>query len=132
MQASREVRESFDVGFTALHELLHGLGYKDASGVDELGECEEMLNHARGELALPLRDQYFGDELRMARHFISIRLRFRTAKTQSSARPRTQYLFFMVYNEPGKQGVAAFDCGNGTAFRREAPKDQKTRGLRGD
>src|SRR5215813_5754943 len=52
MQASREVRDSFDAGFTALHELLHGLGYKDAANVYELGECEETLNRARGELGL--------------------------------------------------------------------------------
>ncbi|HEX5085068.1 MAG TPA: hypothetical protein VFY40_23775 [Blastocatellia bacterium] len=145
MQASREVRDSFDVGFTALHELLHGLGYKDAAVVGDLGECEETLNQAREELALPLRDQYFGDELRMARYFISVRLRFRSRPPQSSAgatRSRIQYLFFMVHSEPGQQGVAAFDCGNGTAIRREAPKDQrakreelkdqKARGLRGD
>src|SRR5215813_8131589 len=52
MQASREVRDSFDAGFTALHEMLHGLGYKDAANVYELGECEETLNRARGELGL--------------------------------------------------------------------------------
>lgn len=139
MQASREVRDSFDAGFTILHELLHGLGYKDAAVVDELGECEETLNQAREELALPLRDQYFGDELRMARHFVSVRLRFRSRKTQSfagSARSRIQYLFFMVHTSPDQQtapaGVAAFDCGNGTAFQRAKPKDQKARGLRGD
>jgi hypothetical protein len=149
MQASREVRDSFDVGFTALHELLHGLGYKDAAGADDLGECEETLNQARSELALPLRDQYFGDELRMARHFVSVRLRFRSRKTQDSAGPargRIQYLFFMVQTSHEQQAapasVAAFDCGNGTALRREAPKyqrakreeskDQKARGLRGD
>src|SRR5215468_6136891 len=59
MRASREVRDSFDAGFTTLHELLHGLGCKDATSVDELGECEEALNRARAELGLPLRDQYF-------------------------------------------------------------------------
>jgi hypothetical protein len=149
MQASREVRDSFDAGFTILHELLHGLGYKDAASDDELGECEETLNQAREELALPLREQYFGDELRMARHFVSVRLRFRSRKTQSSAgsvRTRIQYLFFMVQSSPDQQtapaGLAAFDCGNGAAFRRQTPKDQrakretsknqKTRGLRGD
>lgn len=118
MQASREVRESFDAGFTTLHELSHGLGYKDATRVGELGECEEMLNRARAELGLPLRDQYFGDELRLARHFVSVRLRFRSDKAPVStgaARARTQYLFFMVqsdYEQPtAPAGVAAFDCG---------------------
>lgn len=118
MQASRDVRDSFDAGFTTLHELLHGLGYKDAANVSELGECEETLNLARAELRLPLRDQYFGDELRMARHFISVRLRFRGDKARGSAgaaRPRTQYLFFMVQSDYEHQttpvGAAAFDCG---------------------
>jgi hypothetical protein len=118
MQASREVRDSFDVGFTTLHELLHGLGCKDATSVDELGECEVTLNRARAELGLPLRDQYFGDELRMARQFVSVRLRFRSDKARTSddsARTRTQYLFFMVQNDYEQQtapaGAAALGCG---------------------
>jgi hypothetical protein len=116
MQASREVRDSFDAGFTTLHELSHGLGYKDATSADELGECEETLNRARAELGLPLRDQYFGDELRMARNFVSVRLRFRSnaPRPPSSARARTQYLFFMIQSgyerQTGPNGVAASDC----------------------
>src|SRR5262245_36723066 len=118
MQASREVRDSFDVGFTTLHELSHGLGYKDATGGDELGECEETLNRARAELGLPLRDQYFGYELRMSRLFVSIRLRFRNDKAlvgARAARARTQYLFFMVQSGQEQQsaggGVGVFGCG---------------------
>jgi hypothetical protein len=102
MQAPREVRDSFDAGFTTLHELSHGLGYKDATKVGELGECEETLNRARAELGLPLRDQYFGDELRIARHFVSVRLRFRNNGPRASPvsrRARTQYLFFRAANE---------------------------------
>jgi hypothetical protein len=118
MEASREVRDSFDAGFTALHELLHGLGYKDAAGVDEIGECEKTLNRARAELGLPLRDQYFGDEIRLARQFVSVRLRFRNDKARASAGPtraRTQYLFFMVQSDYEQQtapaGAAALGCG---------------------
>src|SRR5262247_2560908 len=118
MEASREVRNSFDAGFTTLHELLHGLGCKDATSVDELGECEETLNRARAELGLPLRDQYFGDELRMARQFVTVRLRFRSDKARSSAVPsraRIQYLFFMVQSDYEHQtssaGVTALGCG---------------------
>jgi len=118
MQASREVRASFDPGFTMLHETLHGLGYKDAATVDELGECEEKLNRARAELNLPLRDQYFGDTLQIAQRFVSVRLRFRDKSPRvraGSARNRTQYLFFMLPNgyepRPASVGAAAFDCG---------------------
>ena len=118
MEASREVRDSFDAGFTTLHELLHGLGCKDATSVDELGECEETLNRARAELGLPLRDQYFGDELRMARQFVTVRLRFRSDKARSSAvhsRARIQYLFFLVQSDyerqPSSAGVTALGCG---------------------
>jgi len=118
MQASREVRATFDAGFTTLHELLHGLGYKDAASIDELGECEETLNRARAELNLPLRDQYFGDTLPLARQFVSVRLRFRSNAPQTpagSTRKRTQYLFFMLQSGYESQttpaGVAAFDCG---------------------
>lgn len=120
MQASREVRDSFDAGFTALHELLHGLGYKDAAGADELGECEETLNQARAELGLPLRERYFGDELRLSRSFVSIRLRFRNDKalvSAGAARSRTQYLFFMIPSEYAQQsaqsGAGVFGCGRG-------------------
>lgn len=110
MQAPREVRASFDVGFTMLHELSHGLGYKDAATMDELGECEELLNQARTELSLPLRDQYFGDALQIARNFISIRLRFRTLT--SAARNRAQYLFFIVPADADElPGMAVFNCG---------------------
>jgi hypothetical protein len=135
IQASSEVRDSFDIGFTALHEFLHGLGYKDAASADELGECEEALNQARAELSLPLRDQYFGDELRMARNFVSVRLRFRSGKMQSpsgGARARTQYLFFMVHTSPELQAGLALDCVNGTAFQSKVSKDQRAKGLRGD
>ncbi|HEY8462367.1 MAG TPA: hypothetical protein VIM99_18415 [Blastocatellia bacterium] len=134
MQASPEVRDSFDVGFTTLHELLHGLGYKDAASVDELGECEEALNQARAELALPLRDQYFGDEVRMGQRFVSVRLRFRSKKTPSSAggRARTQYLFFMVYAGPKQRTGSAFGCGNWTAFYGKESKDPRAKGLKGD
>jgi hypothetical protein len=118
MEASGEVRDSFDAGFTTLHELLHGLGCKDATSVDELGECEETLNRARAELGLPLRDQYFGDELRMARQFVSVRLRFRSGKAQVSAVPsraRIQYLFFSVQSDYEHQTssavVTALGCG---------------------
>jgi len=137
MQASREVQASFDVGFTTLHELLHGLGYKDATKVDELGECEERLNRSREELGLPTRDQYFGDALRLAQHFVSVRLRFRSNAPRISTRPalgRTQYLFFMLQSDYDQQvapvGATAFDCGNESAFRHKESKDQRVKKLK--
>lgn len=119
MQASREVRSSFDVGFTMLHELLHGLGYKDATSLEELGECEELINRARAELGLPLRDQYFGDPLRIASSVVTVRLRFRTrarpaTPAEGALQRRTMYLFFLLPAElapaalPGS--AAALDC----------------------
>jgi hypothetical protein len=107
MQAPREVRASFDVGFTMLHELSHGLGYKDAASLDELGECEKLINRARTELNLPLRDQYFGDTLPLSRSFVSIRLRFRRgAPAPGAARGRAQYLFFIVTPDRDASGPA--------------------------
>jgi len=139
MQASREVRASFDVGFTTLHELLHGLGYKDATKVDELGACEEKLNRSRAELGLPTRDQYFGDTLRLARHFVSVRLRFRSYAPRISTRPargRTQYLFFMVQSDYERQGapagVTAFDCVSESALQHKGSKDQRIKRLKGE
>jgi hypothetical protein len=114
MQAPREVRESFDVGFTMLHELSHGLGFKDAATIDELGECEELLNQARTELRLPLRDQYFGDALQIGRNFVSIRLRFRSKSPgalTTASRDRMQYLFFIAPPDPDEHpGIAVFNC----------------------
>jgi hypothetical protein len=117
MQASREVRNSFDVGFTMLHELLHGLGYKDAASLEEVGECEEMLNRARAELGLPLRDQYYGETLRIAPTVLSVRLRFRAGARSATpagqrVRRRTSYLFFLLPHgyTPLTDGAAALDC----------------------
>jgi len=117
VEASREVRASFDVGFTTLHELLHGLGYKDAANLSELGDCEELVNRARAELGLPLRDQYFGDTLHLAQNFVTVRLRFRgnVPRTPAhSARGRAQYLIFTVQSGYEQQaapaGMAMFDC----------------------
>lgn len=91
IQAPREVRESFSIGFTFLHELLHGLGHRDANVVEEIGECEELINQARLELRLPTRDQYFAVQLKITEHFFTVRLRFR-----NQLRRRNQYLFFIA------------------------------------
>lgn len=109
MQASREVRASFNVGFTLLHELLHGLGCADAKHVDELGDCERLVNETRVELALPLREQYFGEPFQLAPKIIGMRLRFRQdqatdAPRRLPARSRKQYLFFLL--PPGYEGRA--------------------------
>ena len=89
MEAPRAVRESFDEGITLLHELLHAAGYKDPAQGEDLGGCEELVNEVRGELGLPLREQYFGEPLRLAHGVSSVRLRFR-----GPAR-REHYLFFL-------------------------------------
>ncbi len=98
MAAGREVRKSFDAGFTMLHELLHGIGFKDAEHEDEIGECEELINRARVDLGLPVREQYFGDPVQLAPNAISVRLRFRAESKASKANSdgRTQYLFFIL------------------------------------
>ena len=103
MEASAEVKATFDEGFTLFHELLHGLGYKDASRDRELGECEEIVNRVRSELGLPLRDQYFGEAWRVTERLTSVRLRFRSpARNGNPARWEARYLFFLL-TEP-------FDC----------------------
>lgn len=94
MGASQEIRASFDSGFTLLHELLHGLGYKDAQSYGELGECEERINLVRRELGLLTRDQYFGDQVQIVSNFMTVRLRF-----SSKLRRRKHYLFFVTSPE---------------------------------
>ena len=92
INASSEVRAAFDEGLTLLHELLHGLGYEDAFRAWEIGECEETVNQVRGELGLPLRDQYFGERWRVTERLTSVRLRFRS---QGRSKARWQYLSFL-------------------------------------
>ena len=50
---------AFDEGFTLLHELLHAIGYEDATSASEVGAVETRLNQAREEIGLPLRAEYF-------------------------------------------------------------------------
>ena len=89
LEAPPEVKDAFDPGFALLHELMHGLGYADAAHPDAIGEVEETLNRARGELGVPLRLQYFGDSWPIGAKLLSVRLRFRSGK-------RTQYAAFLV------------------------------------
>jgi hypothetical protein len=102
MQAPHEVRKTFDPGFTLLHELLHGLGYKDATRQGEIGECEKFVNQARSELGLPLRDEYFGDPIQSVRDIITVRLRFRSKRFAQQTpvhrplRDQFHYLFFLL------------------------------------
>ena len=102
INASPEVKATFDEGFTFFHELLHGLGYMDAARDHELGACEEIVNRMRSELGLPLRDQYFGQAWRITERLTSVRLRFRTqARNGNSARGASHYLFFLL-TEPAE------------------------------
>jgi hypothetical protein len=96
MNAPSEVRAAFDEGLTLLHELLHGLGYEDAFRPWELGECEEMVNQVRGELGLPVRDQYYGERWRVTERLTSVRLRFRSPRENKA---KWQYLSFLVDGE---------------------------------
>ncbi len=101
MQASPEVRESFNTGFTMLHELLHGLGYRDANSPEEIGDCERLVNQVRAELGLLLRDQYFAEPLRMTPKLFTVRLRFREDNTKKTllnkqTRRRSHYLFWIM------------------------------------
>lgn len=98
MEASRGVRESFNIGFTFLHELLHGLGHRDALRIQDLGECEELINQVRRELNLLTRDQYFGVQVKITERFFTVRLKFR-----DHARQRDEYLFFIA--PPGSKVV---------------------------
>ena len=101
MAASPKVRAAFDEGFTFFHELLHGLGYMDAAGAHDLGECEEIVNRFRSQLGLPSREQYFGDAWRMTDKLMSVRLKFRSQRRGAPARGESHYLFFIL-TEPAE------------------------------
>lgn len=98
IQAPTAVRASFDEGFMLLHEMLHGLGLKDTTRVGELGECESVLNQARAELGLPLRDDYLGQSFHVAPSVILARLSFKS-RSSINTRWKWHYLYFF----PGKK-----------------------------
>jgi hypothetical protein len=120
VDAPQEVRESFDVGFTVLHELLHGLGYKDATSKEQLGALEGLVNQARAELGLPQRDHYFGEPLQITPQIATVRLRFRKGSKpgrggqQKRAAQRLDYLFFLLpagyWTVQGRNGMIWFNC----------------------
>jgi|RhiMethySRZTD1v2_1073278.scaffolds.fasta_scaffold04817_3 hypothetical protein len=60
LRGGDEVLESFDIGFSILHELAHGVWrLRDAVGdQDQVGSCEESVNRMRRELGLPERQSY--------------------------------------------------------------------------
>jgi hypothetical protein len=93
VHAPPAVRTAFDPGFALLHELLHGLGERDALRADEAGPVEEILNRARVELGLPTRERYFAERVPTPRGQLAARLRFRTLGTVDAA-GRTEYLAF--------------------------------------
>lgn len=56
----KEVRASFDLGITILHELVHGVRklHDSVSEWEEVGDCERYVNTIRKELGLPERQHY--------------------------------------------------------------------------
>lgn len=56
----KEVRDSFDLGITILHELVHGVRklHDSVNEWEEVGDCERYVNTIRKELGLPERQQY--------------------------------------------------------------------------
>jgi hypothetical protein len=96
MQASAIIRKTFDEGFTLLHEILHGLGYQDAFGESELGACEQIVNQARAELGLPLRERYLAEVVPITEQFTTLRLKFRSGPSDPKKKARSHYLFFLV------------------------------------
>jgi hypothetical protein len=52
--------QAFDVGWALLHEFDHIINdSRDATTLDEAGECEDHINQMRRECDLPQRVQYF-------------------------------------------------------------------------
>jgi hypothetical protein len=95
--APAPVRAAFDPGFALLHEILHGLGFPDTKEAEEIGAVEEILNRARGELGLPLRDRYLAEGRLVAEALLSVRIRFRTpAAPDGPPRDRYEYLTFLM------------------------------------
>ena len=95
--ASPAVRAAFDPGFAVLHELLHGLGFRDPEDGGQVGPLEQVLNRARAELGLPQRDRYAGETLVVGETLVSVRLRFRSTPAASgTGKARFEYLSFLV------------------------------------
>jgi hypothetical protein len=96
-EASPGVRAAFDPGFAVLHELLHGLGFRDPEDGGQVGPLEEVLNRARAELGLPLRDRYAAETLAVGERMLAVRLRFRRAAAAADrGKARFEYLSYLL------------------------------------
>jgi hypothetical protein len=105
-QAPAPVRASFDVGFTFLHELLHGFGCADApsSEPEAIGECEQVLNRARDELGLPRRERYFAEAVATVGGMTTVRLPFRAA---GNAGDRAYFVFATAARSPATSALGS-------------------------
>ncbi|MGH9970131.1 MAG: hypothetical protein ACREBG_20375 [Pyrinomonadaceae bacterium] len=86
--------QAFDVGWAVLHEFDHIVNdSKDATSLDETGECESHINQMRRECNLPQRADYFFTFLPLAKDsaFITRLVRLAFDQEQKTANKRKRY-----------------------------------------
>lgn len=86
--------QAFDVGWALLHELDHIVNdSRDATSLDDAGECENHINHMRRECDLPERADYFFTFLPLAKDtaFITRLVRLAFDQEQTAAGKKKRY-----------------------------------------
>jgi hypothetical protein len=96
LRGSDEALASFDVGFSILHELAHGV-WRLPDALDDqgrVGSCEERINCMRRELGLPERQSYYASVC--------------PAPGPGGAILQVELLFALTRHESGRAGVRKF------------------------
>jgi hypothetical protein len=96
LRGSSVALAAFDIGFSILHELAHGVWYlhDDIDDQRQIGSCEERINQMRRELELPERQSYIANLLPIRR--------------PENTFLRAELLFVLVRYESGQSRIRRF------------------------
>lgn len=99
---------AFDVGWGLLHELDHVINdSRDASTLEEAGECETHINQMRRECNLPERASYYFTPLPLTSEPVFITRLVRLEFEQEQAPPNKKKRYWLVWDANAVGGLDA-------------------------